>query len=373
MTAWGMGAEPANLTEVNFGFMGNLSIPKSSIALNGTTVSGGGSGATAQNLISAPYDALVQQTYEDDTALYWDFESGSPFVDPTSNACLVIGNTWSTEGYDRPSLRDNYTDALINNVADQCANTIVVLHNAGTRLVDNFVDHPNVTAIIFAHLPGQDSGRALVSLLYGKTNSSGCLPYTVARNESDYGAVLTPDVTLPPNRFERFPQSDFSEGVFTDYRHFDRYNITPRYEFGFGLSYTTFAYANLQVAKTTPTAASSQAYPTGSVAEGGKADLWDVLATVAVDVANMGGVDGKEVVQLYVGIPGDDTATVTFELTRRDLSVWDVVAQDWLLQQGEYNIYVGSSSRTLPLSGTLDMETEEVTITTRCAQKHYQS
>lgn len=369
-TAWGMGSEPANLTEMDDSFFGDLSIKKSAIAINGTMVSGGGSGATAQNLISAPFDALAQQAYEDNTALFWDFEAALPEVDPTSNACIVVGNVWATEGYDRPSVRDDYTDAMINRVADQCANTIVVFHNAGTRLVDGFVDHPNVTAIIFAHLPGQDSGRALVSLLYGKTNPSGRLPYTVARNESDYGSLLTPDTTVAPNMHEKFPQSNFTEGVYIDYRHFDKYNITPRYEFGFGLSYTTFEYSKLRVSRTTT---ATQAYPTGEVAEGGRADLWDTVAFVTAEVANTGSMDGKEVVQLYVGIPGDDvpvrqlrgfekptigagrTATVTFQLTRKDLSVWDVVAQEWNLQSGEYNIYVGSSSRTLPLSGTLEI------------------
>ncbi|KAF3012825.1 hypothetical protein G7054_g4176 [Neopestalotiopsis clavispora] len=369
-SAWSLGVESANLTEINLGFLGNLTIETSSIAPNGTLISGGGSGATSQNQISSPYDALVAQAYEDGTALFWDFESGSALVNPTSDACIVIGNAWATEGYDRPALRDDFTDGLILNVADQCANTIVVFHNAGTRLVDTFVDHPNVTAIIFAHLPGQDSGRALVSLLYGQTNPSGRLPYTVARNESDYGAMLTPDLTLAPNKYAMFPQSNFTEGVFVDYRHFDAQNITPRYEFGYGLSYTTFDYADLLISQTD---AATQTYPTGEVVEGGQADLWDVLFEVSVNVTNSGAMDGKEVVQLYVGIPGSDvpvrqlrgfekpticagaTATVEFAITRKDLSVWDVVAQKWNLQEGDYSVSVGRSSRDLPLTGTISV------------------
>ncbi|KAK9774050.1 putative Glycoside hydrolase superfamily [Seiridium cardinale] len=369
-SSWGVGAESANVTEVNDGFFGNLELPKSAIAPNGTLVSGGGSGATSQNLISAPYDALVAQAYDDGTALFWDFESGSPLVNPTSDACIVIGNAWATEGYDRPALRDDFTDGLILNVADQCANTIVVFHNAGVRLVDQFVDHPNVTAIIYAHLPGQDSGKALISLLYGQTNPSGRLPYTVARNETDYGSLWKPDTTLAPNRFQAYPQSNFTEGVFIDYRHFDAQNITPRYEFGFGLSYTTFEYSNLEVSKTD---AAVQAYPTGAVVGGGEYDLWDVIANVTVNVANTGSLDGKEVVQLYVGVPGEDapvhqlrgfeksliptgeTATVQLSLTRKDLSIWDVITQKWLLQEGCYNIFLGRSSRDLPLSGTLQI------------------
>ncbi|KAI0126114.1 glycosyl hydrolase family 3 N terminal domain-containing protein [Xylariales sp. AK1849] len=369
-TPWDDGAESANITEVVVGFLGNLNITKSSIAPNGTIISGGGSGATAQNLISAPYDALVSQAHEDGTALFWDFESANPLVNPTSDACIVIGNAWAAEGYDRPSLRDDFTDGLILNVADQCANTIVVLHNAGIRLIDTFIDHPNVTAFIFAHLPGQESGNALISVLYGKVNPSGRLPYTVARNESDYGSLLKPDITLAPDKYEMFPQSNFTEGVFIDYKRFDVLNITPRYEFGFGLSYTTFEYTDLVVSKTY---SASQPYPTGEIVQGGQADLWDVISNVTVKIANVGDRDGREVAQLYVEIPGagvpvkqlrgfekplvkaGESLSVEFGLTRRDLSIWDVVAQKWMLQAGEYGVLVGRSSRDLPLASTFSI------------------
>lgn len=376
--AWNIGAQAANLTEFNAKFLGNLNVSASAIAPNGTLIAGGGSGTPSHNFISSPYDALVERAYQDGTDLYWDFDSPAPLANPTSDACIVIGNAWATEGYDRPSVRDDYTDALILAVADQCANTIVVFHNAGARLVDQFVDHPNVTAIIFAHLPGQDSGKALISVLYGDENPSGRLPYTVAFNESDYGHMLSPDLTLT-GMFEHFPQSNFSEGVYIDYRHFDAQNITPRYEFGFGLSYTTFEYANLQISRLSGgdsnnnNGTSTAAYPTGAISLGGQTDLWDELVQVTAEVTNSGARDGKEVAQLYLGIPGEDvpvrqlrgfekpdiaageTATVTFTLTRRDLSVWDVVAQKWRLQTGEYQVYVGRSSRDLPLQANFSI------------------
>jgi beta-glucosidase len=360
---WLFGAESFNYTEFSNTWSGrSTDSGHTAISINGTIYSGGGSGATSQSAAISPFDALVQQAYDDGTALFWDFTSGKPVVDPVSDACLVFGNAYATESADRPSLRDDYTDGLIKHVADQCNNTIVVLHNAGIRLVDQFVDHPNVTALIFAHLPGEASGRATVSILYGQSNPSGRLPYTVARNESDY-AVLGPD--QPEGIFAKFPQSNFTEGIFVDYRHFDAKNITPRYPFGFGLSYTTFDYSNLSVAKAED--ANFDEYPTGQVVEGGQQDLWDVLVNVSADVANTGGVDGAEVAQLYVGIPADGApvrqlrgfekpylnvsskATVSFGLTRRDLSVWDVVAQKWRLVRGEYTIEVGRSSRDLPL------------------------
>ncbi|KAK6956654.1 hypothetical protein Daesc_001933 [Daldinia eschscholtzii] len=337
------------------------------IAANGTLISGGGSGANMPAYVSSPAAALSQRAYEDDTSLWWDFHSGNPQVDQSSDACIVVGNAFASEGFDRPGLHDDFTDALINNVASQCHNTIVVFHNAGVRLVDQFIDHPNVTALIFAHLPGQDSGRALTSILYGDVNPSGKLPYSVPRNESDYGPLQ--NATLPDGIYELFPQSDFTEGIYIDYRAFDAKNITPRYEFGFGLSYTTFNYSDLQISKDEN--ADTSEYPSKPIVEGGQEDLWDVVAKVSATVANSGEVEGAEVAQLYVGIPNGpvkqlrgfskpvlapgESAVVDFELTRRDLSTWDVVAQKWLLQKGDYGIFVGSSSRTLPLTGTLSI------------------
>jgi len=83
-----------------------------------------------------------------------------------------------------------------------------------------------------------------VQLLYGFQSPSGKLPYTVAMNESDYN-TLSP--SLPKGEFQLFPQSSFSEGIFIDYRNFEAKNITPRYEFGFGLTFTTFAFSNLEI------------------------------------------------------------------------------------------------------------------------------
>ncbi|KAJ4385745.1 hypothetical protein N0V93_010175 [Gnomoniopsis smithogilvyi] len=271
----------------------------SGIAVNGTIVSGGGSGANEPAYISSPFSALSARAQEDGTGLYWDFESTNPLIDPNSDACIVDVNAFASEGWDRPNLHDDFTDNIILNVAANCSNTIVIFQNAAARLVDTFIDHPNVTALIFAHVPGQDSGKALVSLLYGDENFSGKLPYSVPKNESDYDGLDKP--ALPEGEFLLFPQADFDEGVYIDYRAFDAKNYTPRYEFGFGLSYTTFDFSGLSVAKGN---ASTAEYPVGAIEEGGQTDLWDIVATVTATVSNTGSVSGAEVAQLYVGIPG---------------------------------------------------------------------
>lgn len=215
-------------------------------------------------------------------------------------------------------------------------------------------------------MPGQDTGRAAVQLLYGFESPSGKLPYTVAKNESDYTA-LSP--SKPEGDYIHFPQSDFTEGVYIDYRDFDKKNVAPRYEFGFGLSYTTFSFSSLGIAL----AGGDQAYlpPAAEISSGGSTSLWDVVAKVSAIVSNTGSVDAMEVAQLYVGIPGGPSkqlrgfekvkipaggnVTVEFELTRRDLSEWSVGEQSWVLQQGSYGVFVGSSNRDLPLTGALEI------------------
>lgn len=362
---WDFGAEAVSAEEVHSGFTGRAYENFSIIAMGGTLIHGGGSGATTPASFLSPLDVIKMKALENGTAVYHDLISSQPLVSGASDVCLVFGNAWASESYDRPALHDDYTDGLIKSVADNCNKTIVVLHNAGPRLVDQFIDHPNVTALIFAHLPGQDTGSALVSLLYGESNFSGKLPYTVARNESDYGGMAGPDT--PSEEFVNFPQSDFDEGVYIDYRHFDKEEIQPRYAFGFGMSYTTFEISDLSIEKLDDVDFGE--WPSGDIIPGGQSDLWDVLVTVQCQVENTGTMGGAEVAQLYLGIPNapakqlrgfgklsldaGESDTVTFEITRRDLSSWSTSRQMWQLQKGQYAVFVGSSSRDLPLNNTI--------------------
>ncbi|KAG6275156.1 hypothetical protein E4U48_002317 [Claviceps purpurea] len=333
------------------------------IGPNGTLYSGGGSGAVTPATFSSPQDALVAKAAQDGFTLHQDLGSSEPVVKPSSEACIVFGNAWSAEITDRPDLQDDYTDTLIKRIADQCANTIVVLHNAGIRTVDGFVDHPNVTALLFAHLPGEDSGEALVSLLWGHSNPSGKLPYTVAHSPADYGALLNPHT----QDGSKNPQADYTAGIYMDYKYFEANNIQPRYEFGFGLSYTRFDYSDINMQG--PLGSFRNRWPQGSITSGGQEDLWEEMAVVSCMIANTGAVNGAEAAQLYVRIPGTkakqlrgftkqffkvgEKARVSFSLTRRDLSVWDTGAQKWLLQKGRYEVFVGMSSAKVPLRTSL--------------------
>jgi beta-glucosidase len=345
------------------------------IALNGTLISGGGSGSNTPSYIDAPFNAFQRQAKDDRTFLSWDFYSQNPAVNAASDACIVFVNEQASEGWDRPSLADVYSDAIIINVAEQCNNTMVVVHNAGARVVDAWIEHPNITAVILAHVPGQDSGSALVEIMYGKQSPSGRLPYTVARNESDYGTLLAP--VFPDNSSSYFTQSNFTEGLHIDYRYFIAKNITPRYEFGHGLTYTTFEYHNLTI----ETDEKNMLYfPPGhgvynesaKIPEGGLSSLWETVATVNCTVTNSGSITAAEASQLYIRMPGNepdrvlrgfqkqsispgDSAHVSFPLMRRDLSQWDTVMQQWVLHNGIYEIMVGRSVLNIALHGTLSV------------------
>ena len=368
-------------------------------------------------------------------------------VAPQVDVALVFVNADAGEGYisvdGNEGDRKNLTlwkqgDDLIKNVSALCNNTIVVMHTVGPVLVTDWYENDNVTAILWAGLPGQESGNAIVDVLYGHYNPGGKLPFTFGPTRESYGTDL---LSEPNNGQFGAPQAEFTEGVYIDYRAFDRMNITPIYEFGFGLSYTTFSYSNLVVTSTNegpyvPTSGTSAAAPSQGTnasadysqylfpnstitriqkyiypylnstdpadasadpeygrptsdyvpagatdgspqpllpaggAPGGNPGLWDTLYTVTATIANTGGVEGDEVAQLYVSLGVGEPAVVlrgfdrltiapgasaTFEagLTRRDLSTWDTASQNWVPASGPVTVYVGSSSRNLPLSSTL--------------------
>ncbi|WPH04783.1 glycoside hydrolase family 3 protein [Acrodontium crateriforme] len=366
-------------TDLQFALLSLEAVPAGTagpgIALQGTLLTGGGSGATNPTSSIAPYDAFLQQANMDGTVLHTEFTSTNPKVDASSDACIVFVNEQSVEGWDRAELADAYSDNLIINVASKCPNTMVVIHNAGVRLVDRWIDHINITAVIYAHVPGQASGAALTEIMYGRQSPSGRLPYTVAKVETDYGALLNPSYPTASNPF--YPQADFTEGLFIDYKAFLKNEIEPRFAFGYGLTYTTFAYSNLQISRNNSADMSTLppdrlASPTAVAGEGGLASLYSNLYTITATITNTGNFAAPEVAQLYLGIPGSGIAralrgfekvllqpgaseTVTFELRRRDLSTWDVQEQAWRLPSGLYEVFVGKSVLDIQLVGSFSL------------------
>lgn len=230
-----------------------------------------------------------------------------------------------------------------------------MIHSVGPLILETILALPSIVAVVWAGIPGQESGNGLVDILYGSTSPSGKLPYTIAKAAGDYGATLQTGT------------DNFAEGLFIDYRRFDENAIAPRYEFGFGLSYTTFSYSALTISALSTTPGSTATIP------GGVANLYDIVATVTAGITNNGTVIGAEVAQLYIGLPSSAPATpvrqlrgfdkislaagksgtVTFNLRRKDLSYWDTAGAKWVMPSGRFAVSVGASSRDLRLTGTL--------------------
>ncbi|CCO32425.1 hypothetical protein BN14_06485 [Rhizoctonia solani AG-1 IB] len=199
------------------------------------TIIGGGSGAAYAPYIVTPLEGIQSRTSANETQVNWllndwDLETAKTNA-RIADTSIVFTYAYQTESRDRDNLTAwSNGDNLIQTVAAECNNTIVVIHSGQQILMDEWVEHPNITAVIFAYYPGQESGNAVASILYGEVNPSGKLPFTIAKSASDYppNGIFTENVTDPHIVFE--------EGNLVDYRWFDAKNITPRYEFGFGLS-----------------------------------------------------------------------------------------------------------------------------------------
>ncbi|EJU05081.1 hypothetical protein DACRYDRAFT_20627 [Dacryopinax primogenitus] len=347
----------------------------------GTLAMGWGSGTANFPYLIDPLAAITSFVYsqEPDTVLEGilnDYNYAAiNTVAAQADICLVFANADSGEGYitvdNNAGDRNNLTlwhggEALINASTTYCNNTIVVLHTVGAVTMESWIDNENVTAVLYSALPGQESGNSLVDVLFGAVTPSGKLPYTIAKQRSDYPAdvVYSSDQTTP--------QITYSEALKIDYRWFDSLNITPRFEFGFGLSYTTFTYSDLEIwpvglYSSYPYATNASLAPS----PGGAQDLFYTAYGVSFHVTNTGARDGAEVSQLYLGFPpsageppkvlrgfekttikSQNTAVVVLGLLKHDISIWDVVSQSWQVPSGKFTVMIGSSSRDIRLTGT---------------------
>lgn len=224
---------------------------------DGTLATGWGSSTAEFPYLVTP-DAALQARAIKDGSTYQSILANDQsdvtqyLVSQENVTAIVFVNADSGEGYlavdghqgDRNNLNlFNDGDGLVKNVSSACPNTIVVIHSTGPVIVTDWYNSTNISAILWAGLPGQESGNAIADVLYGDVNPAGRSPFTWGKSEESYGNHLL----YKPNNGHDAPQIDFVEGVFVDYRYFDLAKKPLIYEFGYGLSYTSFAYSNLQV------------------------------------------------------------------------------------------------------------------------------
>lgn len=228
---------------------------------------------------------------------------------------------------------------LINKLATVNPNIVVVIQSGGVCGLNSCLT--NIKGLIYSFYAAQEAGTAIADVIFGDYNPAGRMPVSMVKRDAD----------LPSWSEDNFRR--FTDNLDGGYRWLDEKNISPEYAFGFGLSYTTYAYSNLVVSNAT---------------------VAGQPVTVSVDVKNTGGIAGEEVVQLYLSCPStqevwmpkkqlrgfkrvalqaNETKTVTFQLTADDFYYWD--GSRYIAQSGNFTIRVGGASDNLPLTQSITL------------------
>lgn len=417
---------------------------------DGALIVGWGSGSAYPTDYESPFEALRRRANKENvhvtgTTESWNMSLAKVIAQKSDvNIVYVLATSGEADAVLDGNLGDRNNvslwhngDALINSVASN-GKTVVIVTTVGPVDMEPWINHPNISAVILTGPAGDYGGKALADVIFGDINPSGKLPYTIAKNASDY----IPLVKQVPS--DGRPEANFEEGVFIDYKLFDRHNKTPRFEFGYGLSYSNFTFTDLDLTLdsisehlpsppkpvpvnkhstntsisdlyapagfplvngivypwlkndsttgfsnvsadgSSPPAVNSTyhfANGTGDISDasggiGGNPALWKTVATLSHTTKNNGPFTGSVVSQLYVSFPdsgvdspkvqlrGFDKSPVlqvgesqltSYDLHWRDLAVWDVALQSWRVQRGQYNVYIGHSSRAFVLSHTFTL------------------
>jgi len=271
------------------------------------------------------------------------------------DAAIIVISRISGEGYDRkPEKGDFYLSDDEHNLIRKVSQTfhkygkeVVVVVNIGSPIeVASWRDL--VDGILLVWQAGQEIGRIVADTIVGKINPSGKLPITFPKDYSD----------VPSWNFPGEPKEDprkvvYDEGIYIGYRYYDTFGVEPAYEFGFGLSYTKFEYKNLKVT------------------------MHDNSVKVSFEISNTGNFPGKEVAQAYIRAPKGkldkplqelkgfyktrllnpgETEKVEIEIGLKSLASFD--GEMWLVEKGEYEARVGSSSRDIRLVGKFTINEE---------------
>ncbi|ANW95497.1 glycosyl hydrolase [Wenyingzhuangia fucanilytica] len=251
-----------------------------------------------------------------------------------------LDHSLDREAGDRPDMVLPYNqDYTIKELLKVNPNTIVLMV-AGSPVEMPWYN--KAKAVVWGWYGGMFAGEAFADVLFGKINPSGKMPFTISEKLED-----NPHVVLDDYNAE---ESKYKEGVFMGYRWFEQQKIKPLVPFGYGLSYTTYEYSDLKLAK-------------------GKDGA---VEAVSFRIKNTGSMAGDEIAQLYLGdveasvprpakelkgfkrvslAPGE-SKVVTLDLTKRDLSFWDVDTNDWKAEKGTFKVMIGASVADIKLQDT---------------------
>ncbi len=302
----------------------------------------------------------VKNKVGDEVDVYYsdgsNFDEAKALAEKSDMVIIVVGLSHKDEGEyifikggdrDDLDLPGGQSD-LINEIASVNKNTTVVLIGGSAIAMDEWME--NVQAILMAWYPGQEGGNAIADVVFGDCNPSGKLPITFPKSVDQ----------LPP-----FPTSIIGSlfhkidyRYYQGYRHFDKYGLEPLFPFGYGLSYTEFEYSGLKISRE-------------------KFGIDDTVE-ISVDVKNIGDREGEDVVQLYVSdviasvdmpskelrgfkrvsLKPGETKTIQFELEIEKLAYYDVDANSWVVEPGEFIVYVAKDSQDLVLEDSFEVTME---------------
>jgi len=253
-----------------------------------------------------------------------------------------------TEGWDRTFELPPGQNELIQKIAAKNKNTIVVITSGGGVDMTSWIDR--VAGVIEAWYPGQEGGKALTEILFGEVNPSGHLPATFERRWQDNPVYNNYYPAKGTNRVV------YKEGIFVGYRGYEHSRTKPLFPFGYGLSYTTFKYANL---KADEHGVSFDITNTGSRSGDAVAELY-VAPPKTTQLGTMGqSVNIRPAKELKgfsrVKLQAGETKTITVPLNTRSFAYYDVNGKQWRAEKGTYDVLVGSSSEQIELNGKINL------------------
>jgi len=299
------------------------------------------------------------------------------FAEKSDIALITIGRN-AGEGRDRTDTEGDFRltkteREMVKNVSEafhaKGKKAIVILNVAGVIEVSSWRDMAD--AVLVAWQPGQEGGNSVVDVLSGKVNPSGKLTATFPVKYSD-----TPSAKNFPGVAEKSDKKDdapdlsgfsfmrrvpwemvYEDDIYVGYRYYNTFKVPVAYEFGYGLSYTTFDYSNLKLANTN----------------------FSGKLTFTVDVKNSGSVAGREVVQVYIGAPSGklkkpeetlaaysktkllnpgESQTVSFTVETKDFASFDEATSSWIAEAGNYNLKIGASSTAIKQTASFKIAKE---------------
>ena len=258
--------------------------------------------------------------------------------------CAGFNQHTESEGFDRPFAMEKGLEDFIIEVASINPKTVVVCLAGGNVDMNRWID--KIKALVYAWYPGQEGGLAVAEVILGLINPSGKLPATFEKRLEDRSSFSC------YHDDDNDKHVELKDGIFTGYRHFDKYNIEPRFPFGFGLSYTNFEYKNIKLSS-------------NLIKKGG-------YINVEFEVKNTGNREGAEVCQLYIKdkesslprpvkelkgfkkvfLKKGESKKVSITINDTDLMFFDPVKYDWVVEEGEFEILIGSSATDIRLKDT---------------------